>query len=275
MNRFLGLLLLGLVVLVIAFFIYNPRSLENIWMWVVGFIGYVIYFLRKGAQSIKELFSGQGPSRSVVLEEKKATQTGVPLTQLNQKEPDISSLERLLSKVQHEEEGLSQSDLTVLRYLDDGLTTLGLLFIDGRFFAYTLEDTHRDEKISGNTRIPEGRYPLSYNQNLTELTQRYRKRFPWFEYHIEIKNIPNYDLVYIHIGNTHQDTRGCILLADGVNTASKEKMVTHSQKAYERFYQAIYPRVSSNTPLSIQILDESWVKRATIKTKHLQAVPQT
>lgn len=273
MKRFAGLLLLALVILTIAFFIYNPQVIENIWMWLVGLIGYIVYFLNKGADAIKNLF--KSPASSGSQGQGKNTSEKVPLTQLENKEPDISDLERLINKIQPEEESLSQTDLTVLRYTDDGQTTLGLLFIDGRFFAYTLEDTHRDEKISANTRIPEGRYPLSINPNMTDLTKRYRNRFPWFEYHIEIQNIPNYDLVYIHIGNSHQDTRGCILLADGVNAASAEKMVTHSQKAYERFYQSIYPRVSSNSPLSIRILNEDWIKKAKIKTTNSQAIPQT
>lgn len=273
MKRFAGLLLLTLVILAIAFFIYNPQVIENIWMWLVGFIGYIIYFLNKGADSIKNLFKKSAFSDSP--EKGKDSSENVPLTQLRNKQPDLADLESLFNKIQREEESLSQTDLIVLRYTDDGKTTLGLLYVDGRFFAYTLEDTHRDEKISGNTRIPEGRYPLSFNPNLTELTQRYRNRFPWFEYHIEIQNIPNYDLVYIHIGNTHQDTRGCILLADGVNAASAEKMVTHSQKAYERFYQSIYPRVHSNSPLSIRILNEDWIKKANIKSTTSQAIPQT
>lgn len=167
---------------------------------------------------------------------------------------------------------MASSELTLLRYLDDGNTSLGLLYLGKQFFCYTLEDTHRDEKLPGGTRIPEGTYPLSINRSLTNLTKKYRSRFPWFEYHIEIDGIPNYDLVYIHIGNSHQDTRGCLLIADGVNTGSGEKMVTHSRRAFERFYKKIYPKIASQENLEIKILNEDWIERASLRKKRLVAV---
>lgn len=157
---------------------------------------------------------------------------------------------------------LAQHYITVLRYLDDGQTTLGLMFLHGRFFAYTLEDTHQDEKIRGNTRIPQGVYPLELNRNVTGLTQTYRNRFPWFDFHVEIKEIPNFELVYIHIGNTHVDTMGCILIADGVNAADPQKMISHSRLAFERFYKTIHPLLNSNRKLTIQLLDEDWIERS-------------
>ncbi|SHN30278.1 hypothetical protein SAMN04488057_11815 [Cyclobacterium lianum] len=274
MKRFTGLVLIALVLLAIAFFIYNPEILGEIWMWLVGLIGYLIYFFNKAADTLKNAFKTPEPDTAQSKDEQKSSGTDTLLTKLSKNEPDIEGLENLLAKSQPQMDSLSQENLTLLRYMDDGYTTLGLLFIEGQFFAYTLEDTHRDEKVSGNTRIPAGRYPLSYNRNLTDLTRRYRNRFPWFEYHIEIMDIPNYDLVYIHIGNTHQDTRGCILLADGVNAASPEKMVSYSRKAYERFYRSIYPRVKANIPLAIRIFDENWIKMAKIKANEAHALPQ-
>jgi hypothetical protein len=116
-------------------------------------------------------------------------------------------------------------------------------------------------KIPGNTRIPEGHYRLGIKKENTPLTERYRNRFDWFSNHIEIEGIPNYDLVYIHIGNTHKDTKGCLLIADGVNAANREKMILQSQRAYERFYKIIYPRIVNNEPLAINILDENWIEK--------------
>jgi hypothetical protein len=95
------------------------------------------------------------------------------------------------------------------------------------------------------------------------LTKKYRNRFNWFSNHIEIKGIPNYDKVYIHIGNSHKDTKGCILIADGVNAGQTEKMILQSQKAYERFYKNIIPKINQNEPMAINILNEEWFERVT------------
>ncbi|WP_162415470.1 DUF5675 family protein [Cyclobacterium roseum] len=265
MNRIFGLLLVALAVLVIIVFFANPELIETVWFWLVGFIGYIIYFSRKGLKSLKNLFKNDRPTPFALTPETNKSPSG--------KNKEREELLKNLPETDPETwEFLASSELTLLRYLDDGNTSLGLLYLGKQFFCYTLEDTHRDEKLPGGTRIPEGKYPLSFNPSLTELTKRYRKRFPWFEYHIEIKNIPNYELVYIHIGNSHQDTRGCILLADGVNTGSSEKMVTHSQRAFERFYKRIYPKITSQKGLAIKILNEDWMERAGLRQKTLEAV---
>lgn len=270
MNRIFGLLLVALAILVIVVFLANPEIIETVWLWLVGFVGYIIYFSEKGLQSIKSLFKKEPATttNSPTGKDTKHTDTFFPLVKPGEKE---EVLENFPDNYPETWELLGSSELTLLRYLDDGNTSLGLLYLGKQFFCYTLEDTHRDEKVPAGTRIPEGRYPLSFNPTLTDLTKKYRSRFSWFDYHIEINNIPNYDLVYLHIGNSHQDTRGCILLADGVNTGSSEKMVTHSQRAFERFYKAVYPKISSQENLEIKILNEDWMERAGIRQKSMQA----
>jgi hypothetical protein len=257
MNRFVGLLLIALIAVLVLVFILNPQLLDKVWLWVIGFIGYILALIEKGFNSIKNLFR-RDPEKPEGKEN--APAPGIE-TGPKRPEPIIDELERILINNPQKGRLLTECDVTVIRYLDDGDTTLGMLFLNNKFFSYTLEDTHNDEKISGDTRIPEGIYPLELNRNLTDLTKRYRKRFPWFEYHIELKEIPNYSLVYIHIGNTHVDTRGCILVADGVNAASTEKMVTHSQRAFERLYKTLNPKLAAGQKMTLQILNEDWFER--------------
>lgn len=267
MNKLPGLLVLAGVILVVLFFYSNPEVLDKIWLWLVGFIGYLIMLFGKGYDKLKGLFKENEPTpiKPTVKESVNHRIKDLNVT-------DNSELERIKSLVENEAvETVPDALVTILRYVDDGNTTLGLLFIEKKFFAYTLEDTHRDEKIPGGTRIPEGHYKLSINESLSPLTQRYRNRFNWFSYHIEIKEIPNYDKVYVHIGNTHKDTEGCILIADGVNAANPEKMILQSQKAYERFYKIVFPKINQNEPLTINILNENWFKRLTKKQQLVNA----
>jgi hypothetical protein len=275
MKRFLGLLFIALVVLVLILLVTRPELVQSVWLWLVGFIGYIVYFITSGTKNLLALFKKEPAAPSSQEPAKKAPK--VPDSG-NSKDPEKGQpatslpLERLPETHPDEWQELGGTAVTVLRYLDDGNTTLGLLYVGSAFFCYTLEDSHRDKKVAGITRIPEGRYPLSLNANLTELTQRYRKRFPWFDYHIEIKDVPDFDLVYLHIGNSHRDTRGCLLLADGVNAGSPEKLVTHSQRAFERFYRTVYPTLTAQVPQEITIRNENWMERAGIRTKHFLPV---
>jgi len=81
--------------------------------------------------------------------------------------------------------------------------TEGILTVDGEFAAFTLEDVVRGagEKIPGDTAIPEGRYKVIVNNS-----PRFQKELPL------LLNVPNFDGIRIHYGNTAKDTEGCILV---------------------------------------------------------------
>ncbi|WPP53524.1 DUF5675 family protein [Catalinimonas niigatensis] len=269
MARLAALLFIALLTIAILLFLTNPELLEEVWLWIIGFIGYIIALLQKGFQSISSLFRG---------DEKKDTAANLPPTpqktapsipaspQPDQLQQKIMQLEQQLNAQDESYTALSASTLTVLRYLDDGESTLGLLFIRKKFFAYTLEDTFRKEKVAGETRVPEGIYPLNFNESLSPLTIKYRASRPWFDFHLEIKNIPGFKNVYLHVGNTHVDTEGCLLIADGINASSPTKMITQSRLAYERFYKTISALLKSGEEVKINIIDEDWFERSKLQT---------
>ena len=82
--------------------------------------------------------------------------------------------------------------------------TIGEMEIDGKFFCYTLEDTVREAgvKIPHETAIPAGIYKV-----VVSFSQRFKKRLPM------LLDVPGFQGVRIHGGNTPEDTRGCILVA--------------------------------------------------------------
>jgi hypothetical protein len=124
-------------------------------------------------------------------------------------------------------------------------STTGDFFCKDLGFHYaSIEDPVRDVKIPKLTAFPEGVYELGlrdFNEDRPDLysfkTKQYQKRFDWFKWHIWIKDVPNYNYVYIHIGNTHEDTDGCVLLG---MSRSKNK-VNSSVDAFHSFYEKIYP----------------------------------
>ena len=115
--------------------------------------------------------------------------------------------------------GNDEKNLEVLRYSSGADSTLGLLFINdanGReFLAYTLEDEFREEKVSAETRIPEGTYDIKLR---TEggFHNRYSTKFgtPWHKGMLHVQDVPGFEYILIHTGNTDEHTMGCLLVAD-------------------------------------------------------------
>lgn len=135
-------------------------------------------------------------------------------------------------------------NLDVFRYSDNGNSTLALLFVNGVFFCHALEDEHRDEKVAGETRIPAGVYQLGIQDAVTPLTERYRSKYEWFENHIHVKDVPNFESVYIHIGNDEKNTDACLIVADNANNNTIAKgFIGSSTPAFKRLYEKIYPEL--------------------------------
>jgi len=91
-------------------------------------------------------------------------------------------------------------------------STLGILTIDD-FFCYTLEDGKREKKEFGKTRIPEGIYEIKLRKEGT-LYKKYSERFHKPHPMLWLQNVPNFEYVYLHIGNLVSETNGCVLVGD-------------------------------------------------------------
>lgn len=85
--------------------------------------------------------------------------------------------------------------------------TIGALSIDGKYFCDTLEDRVRDlskeKKIPGRTAIPAGEYNVVVN-----ISPRFKRKLP------RLLDVPGFDGILIHRGNTPEDTAGCILVGE-------------------------------------------------------------
>jgi hypothetical protein len=99
--------------------------------------------------------------------------------------------------------------LTLIRQPSFLNTTIGRLYIDGVFACATLEDEVREIpgvsvevwKVPGSTAIPAGTYTVDL-----QYSGRFGVETP------TLLNVPGFDLIRMHAGNTDEDTEGCILL---------------------------------------------------------------
>jgi hypothetical protein len=116
--------------------------------------------------------------------------------------------------------------LEVRRDMCGAVCTIGRLFINGENTCFTLEDVVRPDgvKIYGETAIPAGTYKVVVN-----FSNRFQTLMP------ELLEVPNFEGIRIHPGNTDKDTHGCILV--GSNHTGNS--ITDSRKAYAPVFAKI------------------------------------
>jgi len=117
---------------------------------------------------------------------------------------------------------MTKMQITVRRLHKTDTSTIGELSIDGVFECFTLEDVERKEKIKSETAIPKGTYKVIINQS-----NRFKRLLPL------LLNVPNFEGVRIHSGNSNHDTEGCILVGQ---TRGKD-YIGQSRKAFDKLFK--------------------------------------
>ncbi len=116
---------------------------------------------------------------------------------------------------------------------------------------YTCEDERREVKVAGETRIPAGEYQIRLRRE-GGMVRRYDKRFaPFHDGMLWLQDVPNFEYVYIHVGNTDDDTEGCILVG---MERGPGMTVRKSAVAYKMLYQEVWQAAESGL-LAITIND--------------------
>ena len=125
--------------------------------------------------------------------------------------------------------------LTLKRIALRSTYTIGRLYVDGNYFCDTLEDTVRDlnkngkfdngeKKVYAKTAIPYGTYEIKWTYS-----PRFKKYTP------QLMNVPSFEGIRIHSGNSSTDTEGCLLLGEN----KKVGMVLNSRATINKFYTLI------------------------------------
>ncbi len=119
--------------------------------------------------------------------------------------------------------------------------TIGALYVDDDFECWTCEDTVREPgmKVHGQTAIPYGSYRVDITQS-----NRFKRPLPL------LLNVPNFQGIRIHPGNTAADTEGCIL--PGADRLAKS--VGQSRVAFSSLYAKILDAKARARPITIDIV---------------------
>lgn len=139
-------------------------------------------------------------------------------------------------------------ELLVKRIAKKNTYTIGKLYIDGEYFCDTLEDRDRGlkqtdsiinikrTKVQHQTAIPTGTYDIT----MDVVSPRFSKR-DFYKTNCNggrvprLLNVPGFDGVLIHIGNTAADSSGCIL----VGKNSQVGKVLNSTNTFKNLYKIL------------------------------------
>jgi hypothetical protein len=132
-----------------------------------------------------------------------------------------------------------KANIRVIREKRTKESTIGSMFINDKFFAYTLEDYDRDankdgdlndigeKKVMHETAIPSGTYKVELTMSV-----RMKRLLPI------LYNVPGFEGIRIHSGNNKSHTSGCILVGyqrgdDFIGTSKKaEQDLVEELKKY-------------------------------------------
>jgi hypothetical protein len=124
--------------------------------------------------------------------------------------------------------------ITVKRLYKTDNSVIGEMLIDGIFECFTLEDAERPVKIKGETAIPKGTYRVIINES-----NRFKRLLPL------LIDVPNFEGVRIHSGNSNHDTEGCILVGQTRN----KNYIGQSRKAFDKLFKKM--QAAKNITLTI------------------------
>ena len=133
--------------------------------------------------------------------------------------------------------------------------TNGMLFVDGVFEAFTLEDEVRDKKIKGETAIPLGEYEIKLRTVggfHSKYTEKYGAAF--HKGMLELQSVPGFQYILIHTGNSDSHTAGCLLIGETQQDLDKGKdgFIGGSGDAYKKFYPKVRDALIAREKVTIK-----------------------
>lgn len=137
--------------------------------------------------------------------------------------------------------------------------TISKLYIDGNYECDVIEDKVRnlskEKKIAGKTAIPKGEYDIT----LDVVSPKY-SQYSFYQQYANggrlprLLNVPYFDGILIHAGNTEKDSAGCLIV--GKNT--KVGMVTESRETFRKLYAKMIQAKYRRERITIEIVRKSY-----------------
>ena len=132
--------------------------------------------------------------------------------------------------------------------------TNGLLFIDGVFECYTLEDQYQAVKVMHETCIPEGTYDIKFRKT-GGFHAKYSARYKNAHYGmLHLQDVPGFTYILIHTGNTDEHTSGCLIVGETQQDLdiADDGFIGSSAVAYKKMYSKVANQLLQGKKVSIE-----------------------
>ena len=132
--------------------------------------------------------------------------------------------------------------------------TNGMLFIDGIFECYTLEDQYQAVKVMHETCIPEGTYDIKFRKE-GGFHSKYSARYKNAHYGmLHLQDVPNFTYILIHAGNTDEHTSGCLIVGETQQDLdiADDGFIGSSTVAYKKMYSKVANQLLQGKKVSIE-----------------------
>ena len=133
--------------------------------------------------------------------------------------------------------------LLLHRQIFSDKSSVGTLYVNGLKECHTLEDRDRHleeggEKVYGETAIPRNTYKV-----VITYSNRFKQPMPL------LVDVPQFEGIRIHPGNTDQNTEGCILVGVGIG----QDILYNSRQAYEKLFNKLEAAEALGEEITIEI----------------------
>lgn len=145
-------------------------------------------------------------------------------------------------------------NLNIERFPSDEDATISAVSLDNAFQCFGLEDEYREEKVVSETRIPAGTYKIGvratggfhnrYSRNFSDIHQGM----------LHVQDVPGFEFILSHVGNTDENTAGCVLVETGAIARASDMSIQSSVEAYKRLYSKVI-EAAKDGDLDIEYLD--------------------
>lgn len=138
--------------------------------------------------------------------------------------------------------------------------TIGKLYINGTYFCDTIEDKVRDlnkdgdlndvgeGKIPSLTSIPYGKYEITLKVQSPKYSLR--TNYSWCKGYLpRLINVPHFEGILIHAGNTAEDSAGCIIVGEN----KVKGQVINSMVTLKRLYSCLKEASDRNENIYIKL----------------------
>lgn len=128
--------------------------------------------------------------------------------------------------------------IRVERFLHHPDCEISRVYVDGVYFCFAIEDAWRTTKIPGQTCIPAGTYALGTRWS-PKFSPKYQHEMIW------VRDVPGFQYILIHTGNTVDDTEGCLIIGDKIGVLNGKDAVLNSRATYLRFYDRVIAAIQA------------------------------